>query len=141
MIFVDTSFLYPLFSARDLDHERVRKVLDELRASRTPEALLTTDWVIAETITLIRMTPPRSHGAAVKAGEFLFSEALAQIHWVTPEEEKAAFAYFKKFQDKEYSFVDCLSFVVMEDLGLTEALSVDSDFTHRFVARPGPRPE
>jgi predicted nucleic acid-binding protein len=34
--------------------------------------------------------------------------------------------------------VDCLSFVVMEKLGIDEALAVDSDFTHRFTARPGP---
>jgi predicted nucleic acid-binding protein len=34
--------------------------------------------------------------------------------------------------------VDCLSFVVMEKLGISEALAVDDDFTHHFVARPGP---
>lgn len=34
--------------------------------------------------------------------------------------------------------VDCLSFVVMEKLGIHEALAVDSDFSHRFIARPGP---
>jgi hypothetical protein len=26
----------------------------------------------------------------------------------------------------------------MDKLGMREALSVDGDFTHRFVARPGP---
>lgn len=26
----------------------------------------------------------------------------------------------------------------MEKLGIREALAVDSDFTHRFIARPGP---
>jgi predicted nucleic acid-binding protein len=45
---------------------------------------------------------------------------------------------FKRHQDQTYSFVDCLSFVVMEKAGIREALAVDSDFTHRFVARPGP---
>jgi hypothetical protein len=28
----------------------------------------------------------------------------------------------------------------MEGLGIHEALAVDEDFTHRFVARPGPLP-
>jgi predicted nucleic acid-binding protein len=42
-------------------------------------------------------------------------------------------------QDQTYSAVDCLSFVVMEKLGIREALAVDSDFTHRFIARPGPQ--
>ena len=44
-----------------------------------------------------------------------------------------------RHNDQAYSLVDCLSFVVMEKLGIHEALAVDSDFTHRFVARPGPR--
>ena len=26
----------------------------------------------------------------------------------------------------------------MDKLGISEALAVDEDFTHRFVARPGP---
>lgn len=56
------------------------------------------------------------------------------------DEEREAFALFKSHRDQIYSFTDCLSFVVMEKLGLREALAVESDFTHRFVARPGPRP-
>ena len=34
--------------------------------------------------------------------------------------------------------MDCLSFVVMETLGIREALAFDGDFGHRFVMRPGP---
>lgn len=66
------------------------------------------------------------------------AEGVTCIHWASPEEERAAFAYFERHQDQTYSFVDCLSFVVMEKLGIDEALAVDSDFTHRFTARPGP---
>lgn len=139
MIFVDTSFLFPLFSANDPDHARVRQAFEAFRGSNLREVLLTTSHVVAETITLIRMAPPRSHAAAVKAGEALYSERLARLYWPSQDEERAAFAYFKKYKDKQYSFVDCLSFVVMERLGIREALAVDSDFTHRFTARPGPR--
>ncbi len=138
MIFVDTSFLFPLFCANDPDHDRVREVLETYRGRRTRDLFLTTNYVVAETVTLIRMTPPRSHAAAVKAGEHLYDETLASLHWATVEEEREAFSYFKKYQDKEYSFVDCLSFVVMDKLGITEALAVDADFTHQFVAYPGP---
>jgi len=64
------------------------------------------------------------------------------IHLQEPTEVEVviptAFAYFKRHQDQTYSFVDCLSFVVMEKLGIDEAPAVDSDFTHRFTARPGP---
>ena len=39
---------------------------------------------------------------------------------------------------KEYSFTDCLSFVVMDAFGITKAWAVDADFTHRFAVKPGP---
>jgi len=138
VIFLDTSFLYPLFCADDPDHERVRGVLEGYRGRSPRELFLTTNHVIGETITLVRMRPPKRHEAAVKLGERLYAEALARIHWATPEEERSAFEYFRRHQDKEYSFVDCLSFVVMEKLDIREALAVDEDFTHRFTARPGP---
>jgi predicted nucleic acid-binding protein len=91
--------------------------------------------VIVEAVTL---TLKIGHGKAAKLGEQLYSENLARIHWATREDELTAFDYFKRHQDQTYSMVDCLSFIVMERLGIREALAVDSDFTHRFVARPGP---
>jgi predicted nucleic acid-binding protein len=139
VIFVDTSFFFPLLSTADRDHGRVREVFDSLRGERLPELLVTTNHVVGETITLARVRG--DHALAVRVGEYLYAERIARIRWVSPTEEKASFAYLAKHQDKEYSFVDCLSFVVMETLGIAEAWAVDSDFTHRFIARPGPLPK
>lgn len=147
MIFLDTSFLYPLFNIEDDDHARVREVFEGFRGRRLSELLVTTPHVIFETITLIRLgqrqgrpDPGARHRQAVYAGERLLSGKLARIHRPSEDEERTAFAYFRKHQDHEYSMVDCLSFVIMEALGIHDALAVDADFTHRFVARPGPRP-
>lgn len=137
MIFLDTGFLFGLVSTKDEHHERVLEVFSTFKGARLPDQLLTTNHVIAETITLTRKL---GHESAAKLGERLYAEKLARIHWATPDEERAAFEYFKRYHDQAYSFTDCLSFVVMEKLGIREALAVDSDFTHRFIARPGPRP-
>lgn len=82
-----------------------------------------------------------AHDVAVRVGRQLFAGAFGRIHHASPEEEQASFEYLAKHRDKQYSFVDCLSFVVMENLGIREAFAVDSDFTHRFVALPGPHPK
>ena len=136
MIFVDTSFFLALWSSRDPDHSRARDVFESLSDRRLGDLLLTTNHVVFETMTLAR----RRAGLelALGAGERLYGEKMARIHWATPDEEKAAFAYMGKYRDKHYSPVDCLSFVVMEKLGITEALTLDGDFAHRFIARPGP---
>lgn len=98
--------------------------------------LVTTNHVVAQTITLTRKI---GHEKATRLGDQLYGEKIASIHWTTPDEERAAFEYFKGHSDQAYSLVDSLSFVVMEKLAIREALAVDSDFTHRFVARPGPK--
>lgn len=129
MTFLDTGFLFALVSKKDAHHTRVVEVFQTFRNLRLADHLVTTNHVIAETITL---TLRVGHTEAAQIGEQLYAEKLARIHWASPEEERAAFAYFKRHQDQTYSFVDCLSFVVMESLGINEALAVDSDFTHRF---------
>lgn len=142
MIFLDTSFLFPLFARHDPDHQRVRQVMEAFRGKRMADQVLTTNQVVAETITLVRYKGSRqsktAHALAAEVGSVLYGGTLARIHWTTPAEERAAFEYFKRHADQEYSMVDCLSFVVMEQNGIREALAVDSDFTHRFAARPGP---
>jgi predicted nucleic acid-binding protein len=135
-LFVDTGFFYALAAEDDADHERAREVFEGLDPKRLPDLCVTTNHVVAETITLARAR----HEQAVVLGEQLYAEGLARIHWATPQDEQDAFVYFKKHRDQDYSFVDCLSFVVMEKLGIREALAIDRHFTHHFIARPGPRP-
>lgn len=143
MIFLDTGFLFALSSEHDANHQRVRAVIEQYRGQRLSDIVVTTNHVVAETITLVRAKghrdPNLAHDLAVKVGRKLFAGLLARIYDATAEEERAAFEYFAQHRDKEYSFVDCLSFVVMDKLEIREALAVDSDFTHRFIARPGPR--
>ena len=135
MIFLDTSFLFALASQKDEHHERVKAVYAEYRGQRLKDVWITTNHIVSETVTLSRRL---GHRVAADLGNKLYSEALGRIHWATPAEEREAFQYFEKHADQLYSFTDCLSFVVMEKLGIHEALTVDGDFTHRFIARPGP---
>ena len=135
MIFLDTGFHFALVSKRDAHHSPVVEVFRTFKDLRLVDHLLTTNHVIAEAITLTRKI---GHEDAARLGDQLYAEKLARIHWASPDEEQAAFEYFKRHQDQTYSAVDCLSFVVMEKLAIREALAVDSDFTHRFNARPGP---
>jgi hypothetical protein len=138
VIFVDTGFFYALASAADPDHERAIEVFESLDPKRLPDLCLTTNHVVLETIKLVKWNI--SQEAAVEIGERLYSEKIARIHWTTPNEEKEALTYLAKYHDQDYSPVDCISFVVMETRGIREALALDRHFTHRFIARPGPRP-
>jgi len=145
VIFLDTGFLFAHVSEDDENHARVSAVLEAHRGRRLAELLVTTNHVVAETVTLVTKRGHRDplvrHDRAVKVGRQLFSGVFGRVHHASAEEERAAFAYFERHADKSYSFVDCLSFVVMEKHGIHEAWAVDEDFTHRFTAVPGPLPK
>ncbi len=142
MIFLDTGFLYALVNKRDEHHQRVREVMDEYHGRDLSGLVLTTNHVVEETITLLRSSvhrdPGIAHDTAVAVGRELYAGAFGRIHHAMPSEERAAFEYLARHRDKMYSLTDCLSFVIMDANKITEALAVDADFTHRFVARPGP---
>ena len=144
MIFLDTGFLFALFYADDVHHLRVREVLEKYRGRPLADFVITTNHVVAETVTLLLRKagpdPRVRHDLAVRVGQQLLAEVFGQVHYATAEDEQATLAYLARHRDKDYSFVDCLSFVLMDRLGIREALTVDGDFTHRFVAQPGPLP-
>ncbi|MFM5887405.1 MAG: type II toxin-antitoxin system VapC family toxin, partial [Dolichospermum sp.] len=41
---------------------------------------------------------------------------------------KLAFDLFKQREDKEWGLVDCISFIVMQDRGISDALTTDIHF-------------
>lgn len=135
MIFVDTGFFVALLCANDAHHERAKRALQGYQGQNLREALLTTNNVVLETLTVARREA--GHAVAVRAGELLFSGKLATVHRTTEDDELSAFQYMKQHADKRYSAIDCLSFVVMLKLGIGEALTFDRrDFSHRFIVKP-----
>jgi len=140
VIFVDTGFFFALFAAEERErHRQANELLQTLQGRKLTDELLTTDYVICETLTLIQTTVKRNaHARAVHVGERLYSGKLARIHRVTFEEQLDAFAYLKQHGDKPYSAVDCSSFVVMLKHNIQEAWTFDGHFQHRFISRPGP---
>ena len=123
-VFLDTAGLYSLAdhrdSARKLAIERVRTLVTAKRA------LVVTDYVIDESATLAKA---RAGGyAAVRLLELVEHSVGIRIEWIGPDRFDAAKRFFRKHADYGYSFTDCTSFVVMRELGLTEALTTDAHF-------------
>jgi len=145
LIFLDTSFLYALVDKDDENHAQVREIFEREQGKQLSDFVLTTNHILSETLTILRVCGKRDdrfrHERAVQMGQQLYAGTWGRLHQVTPEEERAAFEYFTKYADKEYSFVDCVSFVLMEKLGIQVAWTTDGDFNHRFQAVPGPHPK
>lgn len=123
-VFVDTSGLYALADHRDPYRPRaLRMVADLVKRKRR---LVLTDYILDEAATLAKA---RSGGrAALKLLELTEKSAGFDLHWIGPERFAEARRFFAKQADHGYSFTDCSSFVVMQELKITEALTTDGHF-------------
>ena len=88
--------------------------------------LVTTDYVTDETLTLVRM---RLGLAAAEAWwEQVDRSSRVRWEWIGMTRVERARQLFFRHRDKDYSFTDCTSFVVMQELKLKRALSTDGHF-------------
>ena len=106
MIFLDTGFIFALIAESDVNDRRAVEFMEGHGESRLSDLVVTTNHVVAETLTLVRTRAHKSaairHELAVKVGEKLFGEALGRIHQATAEDEREAFAYFAQHRDAPF---------------------------------------
>ena len=121
MTFVDSGAWFALYIPVDPHHKVASRWL---AANRGP--LTTTDYIIDETLTLMRARG--QFDIALHFGAEVFAGDLATIHYLTPSEIAAAWEVFRTYADKEWSFTDCTSRVAMESLGIAEAFAFDQHF-------------
>ncbi len=120
-LFIDTSAWFSYADLGDPDHVRIVKAFKPYKGR-----LVTSNYVLDETITLCRHR--LGHRAAVLLGETILDPDLADLIRIEARDERAAWDLFASRSDKDYSFTDCTSFVLMRRLGIRRALALDDDF-------------
>ncbi|WP_233258721.1 PIN domain-containing protein [[Phormidium] sp. ETS-05] len=59
-----------------------------------------------------------------------------KIIWIDEEIAAKAWAIFEKFNpDKQWSFTDCTSYVVMQEQGITDVFTFDRHFSQMGFSR------
>lgn len=120
-IFVDTLFVIAQINQRDQYHEKASQLADQFDGY----PLLVTDAVLLEIGNALAHNFKREAIAIIE--HFLTSEEVKIVN-LTPELFNQAFAEYKKYQDKEWGLIDCVSFIVMRKEGVRQALTFDHHF-------------
>jgi predicted nucleic acid-binding protein len=124
MVFADTSGFVAAFDARDAWHAKGARAWRSL--AKAGEALLTTDLVVAETVTHLRRRagwePSR------RAGEAILKSHSIEVVCADRNLIDAAFREFVRIAAPKLSLCDALSFIVMRDRGISNALTLDGHF-------------
>ncbi len=119
--FVDTAFFLALVLERDQFHEAAIHWQEEAEGG-----FWTTDYVLVETMNGLSQRKFRAVADAI-----VRQVRMADEFEVIPASQglmDAGMDLFRNRPDKDWSFTDCISFVVMRDRGLTDALTSDHHF-------------
>ncbi|NCC23554.1 MAG: PIN domain-containing protein [Alphaproteobacteria bacterium] len=128
-LFVDTGYVIGLVNVKDANHARALALAD--RYDGYP--LVTTDAVLLEVGNAL------SRIARVEAVEILHhfqaSGDVTLVH-LNPILFNRAVGLYEKYKDKHWGLVDCVSFLVMQEMRLTTALAFDQHFVQAGFQLP-----
>jgi predicted nucleic acid-binding protein len=125
---LDTSGLYCYLDAGDARHRDAVSLLDSATVR------LTHNYVLAE---LVALCNARGLNRQVML-EFvreLADDPNVEMAWVGPVDHNAAIELLRARADKDYSLCDALSFVLMRQRGMTDALTTDRHFDQEGFVR------
>ena len=126
--FADSFYYLAVLSEDDDAHDRAVALTREARAP-----MVTTDWVLTEVGDAMAGATHRPRFLALLAA--LQSDPTVRVIPASRELFERGVDLFSRRADKEWSLTDCISFVVMQEQGITEALTGD-----RISSRRGSRP-
>jgi predicted nucleic acid-binding protein len=128
-MFLDSGAIYALADASDLDHGAVRGVYAD--AARR---FVTHELILVEVFSLI--TKRLHKAAAINIVGALRVSPRLEIVPLTPGLLSAGWDRCRRFADKDWDWIDRVSFELMNQRGLREALSLDRHFVQAGFTAP-----
>jgi uncharacterized protein len=123
-VFLDTSFAIAVTVETDRYHSIALRFAANLRDSRVP--FVTTQSILAEIADSFSKPPYRA--AAVALLDALEHDPLVTILVIDNERFERGRALFVARPDKTWGLTDCISFTVMQERGMVDALTADRHF-------------
>ena len=120
-VFADTWFFLAVLNPTDPQHERALAIA---RSDRRPR--VTTDWVLVEVADALCRGENRS--VFTRFYEWIHQERGTTVIPASRQLLNDGVQLFRFRRDKDWSLTDCISFVVMEDEEIREALTADRHF-------------
>jgi hypothetical protein len=123
-LFLDSAYAIALSVANDEFHGRAMALRDQLKLQSTK--LITTRAILLEIGNALAKPPYRP--AAIRLLEAIESDPTIEIIPISHQLYARGFQLFIARRDKDWGLTDCVSFIVMQDLGVTSALTTDQHF-------------
>lgn len=123
-VFLDTSYAIALSSSSDLFHQCTLQLAEQIEQGST--RLVTTRAVILEIGNALSRQRYRS--AAIRLLDALEVDPTVEIIPLSEQLYAQSLRLYRDRPDKDWGLTDCISFIVMQERGITEALIADEHF-------------
>src|SRR5687767_7781950 len=123
-LFLDTAFAIALSNVTDACHTQAQLLATEIQTQHA--RLVTTQAVLLEIGN--SLSKLRYRAAAVRLLEAIEADPSVEVVSLSNELYTRGVELFRERPDKEWGVTDCISFVVMEERGITKALTTDHHF-------------
>jgi predicted nucleic acid-binding protein len=126
---IDTSGWFCIMDDNDHRYEGAKRYV------RTARRRLTHSFIVAELTALshARGIPKRS---LIRVTNEILDDPGVEVIWVDEPLAMKAWSLLQERQDKNWSLCDAVSFVLMKQLGITEALTTDHHFEQAGFVKP-----
>ena len=125
-IFVDTSGWGNLVDKSQPYHQLMVQLYRE--AKQQKRRLITSNYVITEVVALLTSPLRIPRPKIISFVNSLKQSPYVEIIHIDQEKDDEAWILLASREDKEWSLVDCSSFIIMKERGILEALTNDIHF-------------
>lgn len=131
IIFADTGYWVALLNPNDDLHPKAQA----LSTSLNPIHLVTSEMVLTEVLNDFSKRGEYFRKVALKLVKSLYEHPNVTIVSQTSTQFQQGLLLYEQRPDKEWSHTDCVSFQIMQEQGIAEALAYDKHFAQAgFIA-------
>jgi predicted nucleic acid-binding protein len=123
-VFADAGYWIALLNPKDGLHAKAIEVSATLGRSR----IVTSEMVLTEVLNAFAAKGDSLRNAACAMVDRIRANSNAEIVPMTSNAFREAVERYRTRDDKTWGLTDCTSFLIMEQKGVTDALSADRDF-------------
>ena len=123
-IFLDTSFLVAFYNEKDKNHLIARRFISN---GDSRWSFVISDYIFDEVLTVLMVRGGKS--VSIEAGCKILEDERMNLLQIDENIFQKAWLIYQGFKDKEWSFTDCTSYVLMKNLAIDVGASFDDHFS------------
>lgn len=124
IVFADAGYWIALLNPHDELHQKAKQLSKSLGSFY----IITSEMVLTEVLNDFSKRNSFFRQAAIDLIENLYQHPNVTVIKQTSKQFQEGLLLYKQRLDKEWSLTDCVSFTIMEDYHITEALAYDKHF-------------